>query len=262
MGVPFSLEGRVALVTGSSRGIGRATAIHLAEGGADIFVHYNKNLDLAETTAQTIRGLGRKAFVVGADLESPQAVDAMMDEVQEQTGSLDILVANAAATAFKKTQDIRPHHLDRTYNLVVKALVQMVQRAVPLMEGRDGRIITLSGHGTPFTLPNYAALGSAKAAVEAFTRYFAFELAPKGITANCVSPGVIDTDSARFYMGEEAYRHFGEEVARATPIGRMGTPEDVAAVVSFLASKESRFLTGQTLRVDGGISLTSAPFLT
>lgn len=254
------LSGRTVLVTGASRGIGRATAVHLAREGADVVVHFNRMGDLAEETASEVRNAGRQALVVQADLESAEAVEGLFSEIRDEVGHLDGLVANAAATAFKRVTDLKPHHLERTFALVVKALVRMVQLALPLMEGRDGRIVTVSGHGTPFTLPHYAALGTAKGAVETFTRYVAAECAPSGVTANCVSPGVIDTDSARFYMGE-GYDRFRERVAGATPMGRMGTPQDVAAVIGFLVSPASRFITGQVITVDGGLSLVSPPFL-
>lgn len=254
------LSGRTILVTGASRGIGRATAVHLACQGADVVVHYNKMAELAEETASQVRETGQRALVMQADLESAEAIEGLFAAIRETVGHLDALVANAAATAFKRVTDLKSHHLERTFGLVVHALVRMVQLALPLMEGRDGRIVTVSGHGTPFTLPNYAALGTAKGAVETFTRYVAAECAPMGVTANCVSPGVIDTDSARFYMGE-GYDRFKSRVSRATPMGRMGSPEDVAAVIGFLVSPASRFVTGQVITVDGGLSLVSPPFL-
>lgn len=256
----YALDGRWALVTGASRGIGRATAVHLARQGANVIVHYHKRKENAEATARLVEEEGGRARVLGADLERLEEIERLFETVSSETGHLDILVANAAATAFKQIEDVRAHHLERSFNLILRSLVRMVQLAVPLMEGREGRVITVSGHGTPFTLPKYVVLGSVKGAVEAFTRYAAYEFAPKGITCNCVSPGVIDTDSARYYMGD-AYGAFMDRVSAATPVGRMGTPEDVAALVGFLASSESRFVTGQVIRVDGGISLTSAPFL-
>jgi enoyl-[acyl-carrier protein] reductase III len=137
--------------------------------------------------------------------------------------------------------------------------VLCVQRAVPLMKDRDGAIVTIGGQGTVECLPNYALLAAAKGAMETWTRYLAYELAPLGITANCVSPGVIATDSARFYGGDR-FAEFERLVSSFTPRGRMGTPEEVAAVVAFLCSPAARYVMGQTIAVDGGLGLVSAPF--
>jgi enoyl-[acyl-carrier protein] reductase III len=253
------LDGRIALVTGSSRGIGRAIAWALADAGADVVVHYHKREDDAAATAAGVTARGRRAATVQADLEDPEAIAALFQVVRSAFGGLDIFVANAAATAFRAVLDVKPHHLERTHNLIVRSLVLSVQQAVPLMAGRPGRIITVSGHGTPFTLPAYGTLGAAKAAVEAWTRYFAYELGPRGITANCLSPGVIATDSARFYLGDR-YQALEAAVRRDTPLGRIGAPDDVAGAAVWLASDWARFVTGQVIRVDGGLSLTSGPF--
>ncbi|WP_026961184.1 MULTISPECIES: SDR family oxidoreductase [Alicyclobacillus] len=255
------LHGKVALITGSSRGIGRASAIAMAQAGADVVVHYNRQADLAQEVVREIQGLGRRSVAVQANLESSEDIERMFQVVGETFGQLDIFMANAAATAFKPILQMKPHHIDRTYKLLINALVDAVQRAVPLMQGRAGRIITVSGHGTDFTLPLYGSIGSAKAAVEALTRYLSYELGPLGITCNAIAPGVVATDSARFYMGD-SYAEFEREVSRHTPLGRLATPEDVADVAVFLASDLSRFITGQVIRVDGGLTHTSGPFET
>lgn len=254
-----ALEGRVALVTGSSRAIGRAMAWALADAGADVIVHYHKQQAMAEETAREVEARGRRALVVQANLESPDEIGHLAQTLGDAPGHLDILVANAAATAFKPSLDLKPHHFERTFNLIVRSLVLLVQHAVPLMAGRSGRIITVSGHGTDFTLPNYAALGSAKGAVETWTRYLAYELGPQGITANCLSPGVIDTDSARYYLGPE-FSVLNQKVSSMTPLRRMGRPDDVAGAAVWLASDSAAFVTGQVIRVDGGLSLVSGSF--
>lgn len=255
------LAGRIALITGSSRGIGRATAWAMADAGADVVVHYNKNEAMALETAKGVKDRGHSALVAQANLENPEDIEGLFQAIKRRFGHLDIFVANAAATAFKPSLDLRPHHFERTFNLIVRSLVLAVQQAVPLMEHSrfGGRIITVSGHGTSFTLPHYAALGSAKGAVETWTRYLAYELGPRGITVNCLSPGVIATDSARFYLGD-TFAALDASVSRATPLGRMGQPDDVGGVAVLLASEASRFMTGQVLRIDGGLSLTSGPF--
>ncbi len=254
-----AFTGKIALVTGASRGIGRATALALAGGGADVVVHYHRNQALAQEVARAVEQQGQRAAALGADLEKPEDITRLFDEVAERFGALDFFVANHAATAFKPTLEVKLHHLQRTFDLIVQSLVLCVQRAVPLMEGRRGVIVTIGGQGTVECLPNYAILASAKAAMETWTRYLAYELSDRGITANCVSPGVIATDSARFYGGDR-FPEFDRLVSQFTPAGRMGTPEEVAAVVAFLCSPGGRFIVGQTIVVDGGLGLVAAPF--
>lgn len=254
------LDGKKVLITGSSRGIGKATALAMAKAGADVVVHYNRQAEMAEETASEIRKIGREVLIVQANLEDLDEVDRMFNAVKTEWGALDVFMANAAATAFKPLMEMKPHHIERTHHLLVNSLIRSAQRAVPLMKGRSGRLITVSGHGTDFTLPNYSSIGSAKAAVETLTRYLAYELGAQGVTCNAIAPGVVATDSARFYMGEEQYAAFEDTVSRHTPLGRLATPEDVADVAVFLASDLSRFITGEIIRVDGGLTHTSGPF--
>lgn len=253
------LEGKKAVITGSSRGIGRAAALAMVREGASVAVTYNRSQEMAEALVSKLRALGGEALLVQADLEKPEGVDQLFDTVEDAWGELDIFMANAAATAFKQLEDMKPYHLSRTYDLLVQGLVQSVQRCLPLMEGREGRVITMTGHGTSFTLPYYASIGSAKAAVETITRYLAYELGERGITCNAIAPGVVATDSARYYMGDR-FDAFNDEVSRQTPLGRLANPADVADVAVFLASNLGRFVTGQTIVVDGGLTLTSGPF--
>ncbi|MGH7995513.1 MAG: SDR family oxidoreductase [Opitutaceae bacterium] len=253
------LAGKKALVTGSSRGIGRACALAFAQAGADLVVHYRRDDAAAAATAAAVRELGRKALVIKADLEDPARIDGMFDEIGREWGSLDILVANAAATAFKPLADLKSHHLDRTYQVVVKSVVQCVQRSLPLMTGGAGRVITLTSPGSVLALPRYANLGMAKAALESLTRYVAAEAGERGVTCNAIAPGVVETDSVAFYAGAE-YEAFRKRIVGQTPLRRLTQPADVAALALFLASDLSAFVTGQVIAVDGGLSLTPAGF--
>ncbi len=253
------LRGKWALVTGASRGIGAGCALALAARGADIAVHYHRQRDAAEQIVAEVGAMGRRAALLQADLAQPQEVTAMAEAFQRVSPQLDVLVLAAAATAFKRVEEIRPHHLAKTYNLVVGGMVQLVQEVLPSI-GPGGRVIAISGQGTDFTLPGYALLGSAKGAMEVLVRYLARELGGRQITANCISPGVVDTDSARFYA-QDTYPEFVARVAAATAVGRIGTAADVAAAVCFLASPQAGYITGQVLVVDGGLGLSSLPFM-
>lgn len=244
---------RLALVTGSARGIGRAAAVRLARDGFDIVVHFRRDEAGAQETGRLVENEGRRAVIVRADLESPDETAALAQIVQRDPLPLGVLVLSAAATAFKAADAIRPHHLERTYRVVIGALLQLVQALAPSMPPGSS-IIPISGTGATHVIPRYALLGSAKAAQEAWVRYLAVELAPRGIRVNGITPGIIATDSTLFYMhGEEG--PLMEEARRLSPVGRPGRPEDVAGVVSFLASPDSEFLRGQVLVVDGGLTL-------
>ncbi|MDQ7859133.1 MAG: SDR family oxidoreductase [Armatimonadota bacterium] len=251
----MDLRGKVALVTGASRGIGRATALLLGERGADVVVHYKTSEEAARGVAATIAASGRRAVAVRADLERPEEIDALFARVRETFGALDIFVANAAATAFRPFAALRPHHLARTYQANVFAFVQAAQAAMALMAGRRGRIVTVSSFPTARYLPDYALLASAKAAVETLTRYLAVEAAPLGVTVNGVSPGVVATESIGAYArGDDAA--FVEAATAATPMGRLGQPEDIARVIAFLCSDDAAWIVGQTIVADGGLTLT------
>ncbi|MDR7415975.1 MAG: SDR family oxidoreductase [Armatimonadota bacterium] len=253
----MTLQGKVALITGASRGIGRATAMVLAERGADVVVHYRRREDRASEVVEAITALGRRAEAVQADLEQPEEVSALFRAVEEKFGYLDIFVANAAATAFRRIEALKPHHLARTYQLNVFSFVQAAQEAMRLMRGRRGRIVTVSGFPTQRYLPDYALLASAKAALEALTRYLAVEAAPLGITVNAVSPGAVDTESLEVYT-EGDLEGFTRAMVASTPKGRMGTPEDIARVIAFLCSDDAEWIVGQTIVVDGGLTLMGA----
>lgn len=252
-------EKRVSLITGSSRGIGRALALTLAREGADIVVNYVRNAELAAATVREIEALGTRAIAVQADMESVDAIDALFDRVAAEFGRLDHFVSNAAASAFKKIADLKAHNLDRSFNLNVRAFVLGAQRAVRLMK-EGGRIAVLSSYGSIRAYPTYANLGSNKAAIEAWVRYMAVEFAPLRINVNAVNGGLIDTESCAYFYERVAGMAPMESVLPKIPKGRMGTAQEVADTIAFLLAPESEYITGQTIAVDGGLSVIAPPF--
>jgi enoyl-[acyl-carrier protein] reductase III len=252
------MAGKVALVTGASRGIGQAIALRLAAGGATVFIAYKQNHAAAAEVAEAAVRLGGWGIPCQADLENPAAVAALFERVRTEAGALDCLVANAAATAFKPTLEQKPHNARRTFALSVDAFLQSVQLAVPLMQGRQGSILVMSGYDSIRYVPLHGLLGAAKAALESLVRSLAVELAPESITVNAICPGPVETDSVRRMCGE-AWPRVAESLAAATPAGRIGTPEDIAGIAAFLAGPDARWITGQTIIADGGLTLVSGP---
>ena len=189
--------GQTALVTGSSRGIGRAVALRLAEEGADVVVHFRRNADAAEDAAAAVTALGRRAVAVRADLGEPEAVDALFDKVRASFGSLDILVANAAAHRLQAA-DRNPAAITCRRRSPSRSTPwwRWCNGAAELMHGRSGKIVTVSGIDARRYVPLHGAMAAAKGAAEVLTAYLACELAPRGIRVNGVNPGFVDTDSA------------------------------------------------------------------
>ncbi|MGA9418249.1 MAG: SDR family oxidoreductase [Candidatus Cybelea sp.] len=252
-------EGKVSLITGSSRGIGRALALTLAREGASIVVNYNRNAELADGTVDEIEALGSHAIAVQANVENVEEIDRLFDRVHAEFGRLDHFVSNAAASSFKKILDLNPNNLDRSFDLNVRAFVLGAQRAVKLME-HGGRIAVLSSYGSVRAYPTYANLGSNKAAIEAFVRYMAVEFAPRGINVNAINGGLIDTESCAYFYERVPGMAPMESVLAKVPKGRMGTVQEVADTIAFLLAPESEYITGQTFAVDGGLSVIAPPF--
>ncbi len=251
----IDLTGRVALVTGSSRGIGRACALRLAEAGADVVINYISSKQAAEDVAEQITNLGRKAFVVKADVSEQDDVQALMEFIAEQVGGLDILVSNAASGGFRPLLNSTEKNFRATFGTNVLALLYLVQAAVPMLERGAGRakIIALSSHGSDTALPWYGLIGSSKAALESLVRHLTLEVGGRGINVNVVKAGLVETDSTRHIP--HADRMFAARKDKAMMGERMLTTQDVADAVLFLASPLSDLVQGETLTVDGGAAV-------
>ena len=246
------LAGKVALVTGASRGIGRAIAQKLASAGCDVAVNYYNSAEDAETLCVEIRGMGRRSCALQASVGIPDSVDDMFAELGKHFDRLDIVVSNAASGVLKPALEMTLKHWRWCLETNALALNLLAQRAAPLM--RDGAsIIAMSSLGASRAMPDYGFIGASKAALESLVRTLAQELGPRRIRVNAVSAGVVDTDALRYFPNrEELLANF----ARRTPAGPVLTPQDVAGAVYLLCLPEAAMITGHTLVVDGGFCIS------
>jgi enoyl-[acyl-carrier protein] reductase III len=255
----MSLAGKHALITGSSRGIGRGIALKLAEQGVRIAVHYYQNEPAANDTLAEIRRRGSDGLIVQADVTRPEQITSMFSMVQKQFGKLDVFVSNARPEVpafFQGPMDISLEQWDTAFDSQAKAFLVGVREAVKFM-GHGGRIFAMTyaeGSRTGGLQP-WVGMGSAKAALESLVRYFAVALAKRGITVNAISPGWTE-DSVLNTLPEQAQDLIRNWHARGwTPMGRLGTPDDVGDVVTLFCSKQAGWITGQVIYADGGASL-------
>jgi len=247
------LQGKKALITGGSRGIGRAIAMQFAENGVDCVINYLRNEEAAQEVKQSLETKGVKARTIQGNVGDPDELKRVIDETGEFFGgSLDIFVHNAALGAFKPVLNLKSNQWDMSFNINVKALFLAAKQIVPMMEGRNGSILSISSLGSTSYIPNYGAIGISKSAMENLIRYLAVELAPKKIRVNAVSGGPIDTDALKMFPQYELMK---KECLERTPGGRLGNPEDIAQIIAFLCSEQSRWIIGQTVIADGGMSL-------
>lgn len=250
----MSLEGRAALVTGASRGIGRAIALRLAAAGAAVAVNYRHSQSEAESVVERVRASGGRAVALQADVGDVQAASALPARAAGIFGTLDILVNNAAIIHRGDLDEFDPDTMEEMWRVNVAGLAALTRAAAEIMRPRRwGRIInvaSIAAHGT--SMPRTTFYAATKAAVVTLTRRFAMELGPYGITVNAIAPGFILTDMVAAERSAEERQATLERVAALTMVRRPGRPEDIAHVAAFLASEESSFLTAQTLTVDGG----------
>jgi 3-oxoacyl-[acyl-carrier protein] reductase len=243
------LEGKVAVVTGASRGIGAAIARRLASEGARVAINYRHGEEAAVQVAATIRSAGGEALLVRADVTQEPQVQQLFEQVQERFGRLDILVNNAGVLEQRPLGEVEQAHFQRLFDTNVWGMALCCKHAAPRLQA-NGRIVNLSSilARTPFS--GTALYSASKAAVECLTRVLAAELGARSITVNAVAPGLVETDKAST-IPPEVFAH----LARLTPLGRNGQPADVADMVAFLASEDSHWLTGQALSTSGGFAM-------
>ncbi len=248
----MTLEGKTALVTGGTRGIGRAITAKLVGLGVRVAAVYLRNRSAAEATARDLGRPSREILLLKGDVGKEEAVGRMFEEVRRVFGTLDILISNAAFGVLKPVLALDLKHWNWTMEKNAGAFLHLVRQAVPLMEGRPGRIVGITSWGARRVLENYAAVGSSKAALEALARHLVLELAPRGITVNLVCPGVVETDALKSFPDPQG---LVGRARQATPGGRLVTADEVAGVVALLCSPEASRIQGQTIVVDGGASL-------
>ena len=248
-----SLTGKTALVTGASRGIGRAIALALGRRGAHVAVHYNAASDAADDVADLIRAAGGQAWTLRADLSAPEAASGLARDLRQTLlelngdGGLDILVNNAGVGLRALLADVTPQDFDRVLQVNLKSPFFLIQHCLPFLRD-NGRIINISSMGTRAAYPEMSVYAPAKAGLEALSLLLAAELGARGITVNAVLPGATSTDLNQRARDPE----ISQVIAKTIALGRVGQPEDIADIVAFLASHEGRWITGQSIDATGG----------
>jgi enoyl-[acyl-carrier protein] reductase III len=249
------LDGKVALVTGASRGIGRACAIKYAQAGADVIINYVTSKGAAMEVAREVLGLGRRAYVIKADVSEEDDVECMMDFIAQNIGRLDIVVSNAATGGFRPLLATNARHFQTTMSTNVLSLVYLVRAALPLLQKSEGRgkVVAISSHGSHMALPMYGLIGGSKAALESIARHLTLEVGDRGVNVNVVKAGLVETDSTRKIPFAD--RMFAGRTEKSMMGDRVLEADDVANVVLFLSSPLSDLVQGETLTVDGGAAI-------
>jgi len=244
---------KTAIVTGGTRGIGKAVSLRLAKKGFRVLALYVRDRKSADALQSESTAENLDIVCLRGDLTHPEKFETLLQEIQAQAPSVDIIVHCAASGVHKKALELTPKHLNWTFEINVFAIHNLIQRLIERMPS-GGRIVGVTSSGGTRVIPYYAAVGSSKGALESLLRHYASELAPRGIAVNCVCPGLVMTDAVDAFPDREVRI---QKTVSSTPSGKLTTPEDVAAVVSFLCEPEAGQIVGQTIVVDGGKTLSS-----
>jgi len=242
-----NLAGKVALVTGSARGIGAAIAKRLAADGAKVVVNYSKSEDEAEELVAAIKKAGGEAVAVKADLSVPAEIPGLFAAVKKQFGQLDILVNNAGVMDRGPIEDVTAEHVNRHFDLNVRGPILCTVEALKMLP-KGGKIVNVSSNITRMAIPGSSVYTATKGAIDVLTQVWATELGPKGITVNAISPGATDTD-----MNDDMSSSEKKQTLQMTALGRLGTSEDIADATAFLVSEDARWVTGERLAASGGL---------
>lgn len=245
----IDLTNKTAIITGSSRGLGKAVAILLAKSGANVIINYSSNKQHADKVVSEIVQSGGQAFAIQADISVPAEISKLFDLTIEKYGKVDIVINNAGIMMTKFIKDTSEEEYDRTFSVNAKSVFFSMKESATKM-ANNGRVINISSSVTREMFPTYGMYSASKAAVEQMTKVFAKEIGSKGITANTVLPGPINTELFLQGKTEEVI----QRIANLTAFNRIGETEDIAPIVLFLASDESQWITGQNFGVNGGMA--------
>ncbi len=245
------LKGKIAFISGGTKGIGLEIARKLAEKGANVVINYFRSRQSANDAVEEIKGYGVDCYAHRANMGNHDQLPPIFDGIKERFGKLDILISNAALGLYTSMLDIDDKAWDLSMHTNARAFLHCLQLGIPLMPD-NSRVVTLSSLGSIRYIPGYASIGVSKAAIENIVKYAAIELAGKKITVNCVSGGFVDTNALKVFPN---YEEMLDGVKKRTPFGRVGTPAEIADVAVFLAGPKTSWITGQTIIVDGGYSL-------
>jgi 3-oxoacyl-[acyl-carrier protein] reductase len=244
------LDGKIALVTGASKGIGAGIALALAKEGAAVAVNYNSDREGADRVVGKIKAAGGKAIAAQGSVTSSEEIDRFFNQTEKQLGNVEVLVNNAGVFAYLPLQDVNEKEFHRQFDTNVLGLLLTSKRAVKKFNGKGGCIINIGSVASTLTPPASSIYASTKSAVDSITQVLAKELGPRNIRVNSINPGVIDTEGAR---AMETYEQVANAIKALTPLGRTGTPEDIGLIAAFLASGEAQWLTGEIIFGSGGL---------
>ena len=251
--VEISLEGKVAVITGGSRGIGKAISLKLAKAGADICINFLRNVSKADETKSEIEKIGRKCILVKGNIAEPETAKKIRQEIEKNWSKVDIVVLNAASGVLRPFWETELKHFRWTLEINAFGQMNLVRELLDLIP-EGGKIIAISSLGAVRAIPNYTLVGASKGALESIARHMALELSKRKINVNVVEAGVVETDALRWFPNRDEIIN---ESKRRTPLGRLVEPEDVANVVLFLSSPLANMIQGQVIVVDGGYSIVA-----